>query len=151
MKIGKPKFVPWHKYKTSKFHFPSDIGKAQCGAYALHAITKKSYKDIEKLSKNECWPTVLMFKYLKQHGYEIHPITIGNMVEAHSVNDFTKSKITENHVILIDQKAYKEENTWAVLYGNMMGHSGETEALKPLEFFNYPMEAAYVIWHNKWK
>jgi hypothetical protein len=152
MRKGRQQKIDWKKYRTSQFHFPSDPpGSVQCGAYALYAITKKPYKEIEKLRKDECWPTHVMLKYLKDNGYEVLPVTLGNMVEGHSVNDFSKPRITERNVVLIDQKCFREENSWCVLYGNMIAHSADVSALPPLEFLNWPIEAAYVVFHPKWR
>lgn len=152
MRKGKRKKIDWKQYRTSKFHFPDDPdGNVECGAYALYAITKKPYESIVKMSKDGHWPNSIMMGYLKKHGYEVIPVTIGNMVEAHSVESFSsKPRLNERNVLLIDQKCFEEENSWCVLYGNMIGHSGEVDALNPLEFINFPIEAAYLIYHKNW-
>lgn len=151
MRIGKPQKIDWKKYRTSKFHFPGDPdGSVECGAYALYALTKKPYKQILKLSKKGHWPNSVMFGFLKKNGYEVIPVTIGNVVEGYSVEGYGKPKLNERNVLLIDQKCYEEENSWSVVYGNMSGHSGEVDALSALEFINWPIEAAYLIYHKSW-
>ena len=151
MKIGKVQKIDWNKYKTSKFHFPEDINNAECGAYALYAITKKPYNNVVKLSKNGHWPTSVMLGFLKKNGYEVIPVTLGNLVECHSLNEYsTKVKLTGRNVLLLDQRFYEGENSWAVIYGNMYGHSGDACPIDALEFINFPIEAAYLIYHKTW-
>lgn len=148
MKQGKVQKIDWNKYRTSKFHFPADIDNAQCGAYALYALTKKPYNNIVKLSRNEHWPTPVMIGFLKKNGYEVIPVTLGNLVECHST--YGKPKLDGRNVLLLDQRFYEGENSWAVLYGNMYGHSGDAVPIDALEFINFPIEAAYLIYHKSW-
>jgi hypothetical protein len=153
MKQGRIQHINWRKFRTSKFHFPANVPNAECGAYALHALTKHVYKKILPLGKiGGHWPDKVMFSYLRKHNYQVIPITYGNMVNSHSVESFLmKPLINECNVLLIDQKCYYGENSWSVVYGNMMGHSGEIEKLDSLELVNFPPEAIYLIWHEKWK
>lgn len=153
MRQGRRQVVDWNKYKTWKFQMPRhESFSAECGAYALYAITKKPYEKILKLSDKGCWPTSVMMAYLKKNGFEVIPVTIGNMVESHSVESrHSKPRLTGKNVLLIDQKCYEEENTWSVIYGNEYAHSGDVEDLHPLEFINYPIEAAYLVYHKSWR
>lgn len=152
MKKGKPQRVPWFKYRTDKFEMPESISGAECGAYALYAITKKSYNTIAKLSRKGHWPNSVMFSFLKKHGYTIIPVTIGNVVEGYSIKgDYHKYTINSKNVLLIDQKCYREENSWTVLHNNLEAHSGYVDQLSPLEFVNNPIEAAYIVFHDKWR
>lgn len=154
MRKGKVKEVKWYKYSTYDFKIPlsntDDYYKyPECGAYALYAITKKSSKSIMKLGKNGHWPTKVMLTFLKKHGWHAERITMGNMVEVFNDISF-KRKITNNHLILIDQACFGYENTWSVIYRNTIMHSGSVNELNSLEFVNYPIEDAYVIYRKSW-
>jgi hypothetical protein len=154
MKKGKPQKIKWKDYAHIFFQHPTPLHPddgADCGAWALHAITKKPLKGIMKLSKNGHWSNATMFKYLRKNGFEVIPVTMGNMVEAHSVNSGRKPMLGKYHVMLIEQHCYKEENTWAVLHNNEISHSGELLPLDPLEMINYPLAAAYLIHHKNWR
>lgn len=149
---GKTKTKDWRELKTRKFCFAEDMSDAECGAYALHTLTKRPYKEILKLSKKGHWPNKVMFDFLKKHGYEIHPVTLGNIVDCYTspYKKFSKT-ITMDNVLLVDQRALSGENTWAVIYHNIQAHSGEVSPQNPIEFANYPIQAIYCIWHKKWK
>jgi hypothetical protein len=152
MKQGRIQKINWREYQTNKFHFAPLLGAAECGAYALYSITKQKYSNIVKLGDKGHWSNKVMFKYLNNLGYKVIPITINNVVESYSINTLSKRpNLNVRNVILLDQKCFREENTWSVMYGNMIAHSGEIEVVHPLEFINCPIEAAYLIWHNKWR
>jgi len=151
MKKGKVKKVDWNKYKAPKFWLPVKYEGGGCGAAALHALTKKPYKMIKKLSKDEHWGTRTMLTFLKNNKLEIIPVTLGNVVECHSVSIFgSKPKILHDNVLLLGQECFREEMTWSVIYGGRQFHSGVNDILDPLEFINYPIERAYLIWNKKW-
>ncbi len=144
--------IAWFNYQTHKFQFPMPMEEVECGAYALHAITKIPYNDILKFNKSKDghWSTKTMLKFLKKHKYDVAPITVKNTVNCYSVSNFYKPLLRHNNVILIDQKCYVEENSWLVLYKGFTMHSGEIDKLNGLEFINYPIEQAYMIWHKDW-
>jgi hypothetical protein len=155
---GKPNKIDWEKFKTSRFEFPPNIPphiSPECGAYALYALTGKQTEDYRKIFKKLArkdghWSTKTMVGYLNSKGFVVIPITIGNVVESYSVKQLNKPWIESENVILLDQKCYREENTWSVIHGNMYAHSGDVDVLDPLEFLNYPIEAAYLVYHPKW-
>lgn len=148
---GRPQRIDWNKYRTNKFYFgvPNELG-AMCGPYALYTLTKHPYKKLRKLAKDGHLGTRQVFQYLRKHGYEIHPITLGNVVEGASRLS-NKNILSIDNVILIDQKCFSGENTWTVVYNNIQAHSGDIQPHKPTDFLNYPIQAAYVIWHKKWR
>jgi len=152
MKKGKKEQVNWAKYQIDDFKFPKQVYSMECGAYALHAITRQPKELILPLSDKGHWSNATMFRFLRKHGYQIIPITIGNLVEAYSVHSaFDKRKLSDKNVILVEQLCYKEENTWAVIHKNKIAHSGSVKKLNPLEFINWPIEAAYLVYHPSWR
>jgi len=151
---GKPQRIYWGEYAAPKFKFASaneDAELCQCGAYALHTLTKIPLKKLLKYGKNGHWGTRTMLRFLRERGYTVLPLTLGNVVEAHSVHAFSdKPKVTFEHVLLLGQHCFREESTWSVVYNNYHAHSGDVEPLDRLEFVNYPIEEAYVIFHPSW-
>jgi hypothetical protein len=140
----------WDRYRTNKFYFGNSKIYAQCGPYALHTITKHPYEKLEKLSTKGHLGNAKLFAYLEKHGYEIHPVTVGNTVRSAKTLD-NKSLLCISNVVLLDQMCIDSENTWAVLYNNILAHSGDVSPYNPMDLLNYPVQAAYVIWHDNWK
>lgn len=154
MRPGKVSKINWHKFECAKgkFRMPKKRWSVECGAFALHALTKVPVEDILPLSDRGHWSNATMFKFLRDRGFEIIPVTLGNVVDAYSVKDpFDKYKLSTRHVILVEQLCYKEENTWAVIHNGKIAHSGGVKKLGPMEFVNWPIYAAYVIFHKDWK
>jgi hypothetical protein len=152
MKKGRPQKIDWEKYRVRGFKHPDPVSipLPSCGAFALHSITKIPLHKLEPLAtKVESWPTHIVLGFLRSQGYEVIPITYGNTVAAHSVKE-DKPMLRDYHVILTDQACYREESSWGVLYGGLYSHSGEIYPTPTLEFLNYPIQAAYLIWHPKW-
>lgn len=145
--------IQWFNYQTHKFQFPVPMENVECGAYALHALTKIPYEKIVKINKRKDghWSTKIMLEFLNKHGYKVGEISAKNTIECHSVKNLCKPLLRDNNVILIDQKCYAEENSWIVLYKGFLMHSGEIDKINALEFLNYPIENAYLIWHKDWK
>ena len=150
MRVGKPARINWRDYATPHFRFAPEVSSAECGAYALHTLTKQPLKKIMKMSKKGHWSNSVMFSYLKKHGCKVIPVTLGNVVEAYSVSR-GKPKLNTMNVLLINQHCYKEESTWSVIYNNYLAHSGDVGSLNPLEFVNFPIAEAYLIFNPKWK
>jgi len=150
MRIGIPKLINWKEYRTPHFRFAQEMMSAECGAYALYTLTKLPYEKIIKMSRKGHWPNSMMFSFLKKRGFEIIPVTLGNVVEAHSVKR-GKPDINTMNVLLINQHCYKEESTWSVIYNNNIAHSGDIDSFDSMEFINYPIAEAYLIFHKSWK
>lgn len=147
---GKNNKVRWRNYLTDKFKFPKDTEDSQeCGAWALHVLTRQPLKQIMKMSKNGHWSTKTMLGYLKKNGYEVIPVTMGNMVNAH--DGTFKPKIGSDNIVLVCQRCFRWESTWAVIHQGRYSHSSETDYLSGLEFLNFPIDTAYIVWHNKWR
>ncbi len=146
---GKPAVKNWAKYRTNKFYFGKPRYVAMCGPYALHTITKIPYEKLKYLAKDGHLGNKKLFTFLRSKGYEIHPVTLGNTVDGY--NSLDKPLLHIDHVILLDQRCINGENSWAVLYNNILAHSGEIAPYNPMDLLNYPIQAAYVIWHKRWK
>ena len=146
---GRAKKVNWSTMTAPKFTIET-ADDTECGAWALHAITKVPYHKIVPLGKNGHWPTRTMLKFLKMVGCEVTPITLGNVVHSQSVKT-GKRLLSERNVILIEQGCFKEESTWAVLFNGKISHSGELEDIEPMEFINWPILQAYLVTHKAWK
>ena len=149
---GKPQSKNWRQYATHKFYFgkPRSPYIAMCGPYALYSITKHPYEKLKKLAKDGHLGNKGMFAYLRKHGYEIHPVTLGNTVHGAKSLE-AKSLLSIHNVVLLDQMCIDSENSWAVLYNNILAHSGDVSPYNPMDLLNYPIQGAYVIWHKKWK
>lgn len=155
MREGKKQKIHWSDYRVDNFKFADegDGPEYQCGAYALHTLTKIPLKDIIKLQSKTIpghWPTRTMMRFLAKHGCSVMPITLGNMVWAHNY-DNGKPEIGGSNVLLIDQHCYDDQGTWSVVYGGRRAHSGEVDPLNPLEFINYPILQAYLVFNPKWR
>lgn len=147
---GRPENKDWSKYQTNKFYFGKSGYGAECGPYALHTITKHPYAKLKKLATNGHLGNKKLFAYLKKHRYEVHPVTLGNTVlGAKTLGD--KNILSMSNVVLLDQMCFNGENTWSVLYNRVLAHSGDVTSYNPMDLLNYPVQAAYVIWHNNWK
>ncbi|NJO48157.1 MAG: hypothetical protein HC840_00415 [Leptolyngbyaceae cyanobacterium RM2_2_4] len=150
MRKGKVQKIDWRQHDAPKFTLHTKPHEIECGAWALHVITKFPYHYILPLGKDGHCSNKVMFNFLKAAGCEIIPITIGNMVESHSVKS-GKRLLSSSHVILVNQGCYKEESTWAVLHDNKISHSGDLSDIGPLEFVNWPILEAFLITHKEWK
>jgi hypothetical protein len=150
MRKGRKQKINWVEHESPKFTLDNK-SEIECGSWALHTITKVPYHQIMRLSNKEGhWPTRKMLGFLKAVGCEVIPITLGNTVEGHSVKN-GKRQISSRNVVLLEQGCYEEESTWSVLHNNQISHSGETNAIGPLEFLNWPILQAYLITHKAWK
>lgn len=149
MRKGRVQKINWAQMEAPRFTIETK-DDTECGAWALHAITKIPYHKIVPLGKNGHWPTRTMLKFLRTVGCEVTPITLGNVVNSQSVKS-GKKLLTNRNVILIEQGCFKEESTWAVLFGNKISHSGDLSDLTPLEFINWPILQAYLVTHEAWK
>lgn len=147
---GKPKKIDWKQYRCRNFKFLPKVSYGECGGFALHILTGEPYEEIAPLGRNGHWSNRTMFDFLKYHGCEVIPVTLGNMVFAHSVKT-GKPKLGPMHVLLINQYVYKEEGTWSVIHNNQWAHSGDVEPLNALEFINWPIAEAYLIYNKEWK
>jgi hypothetical protein len=153
MRKGRPEKVDWRVYRTKYFEFaPESYSGPECGAYALHTLTKAPMSQIMKHARKDGhWPDKTMFSFLRARGFELIPITIGNTVEAHSSKRWLdKPSIRKTNVILLDQMCYREESTWSVIYDGKIAHSGSVDDMSPVEFLNCPINAAYIVWHPSW-
>jgi hypothetical protein len=152
MRKGRIEKINWRKFRTEKFEWPVDveISETECGAYALYALTKEPHDEIMKLSRNGHWPTRLMLKFLRDRGFQVVPVTLNNVVESYRFEQ-NKPELNKFNVLLLDQHAYEDQSTWSVAYDNMLGHSGYPEPIDALQFVNYPIQAAYLIFHKDWK
>ena len=150
MRIGKTQKIDWKQYDCRNFKFIPQVNYGECGGFALHILTKQPYEKIAKMSRKGHWPNSVMFDYLRRYGCEIIPVTLGNTVNAHSVKK-GKPKIGPRNVLLINQHVYKEESTWSVIYNNHWAHSGDVEMLDPMQFINWPIAEAYLIYNKDWK
>lgn len=148
MRKGRKQKVNWSERQAPKFNLATN-NQIECGAWALHVITKAPYHMLVGLSNKGHWPTKTMLDFLKKWGCDVKPITLGNIVEGNSVKT-GKRLLTSQNVILIEQGAFEEESTWSVLFDNKISHSGETADLGPLEFVNWPILQAYSITHKRW-
>ena len=155
MQEGKIKFINWNNYISPYFippkkelEFDENIN-GSCGTYALHVLTKIPFKTLEKEFKrsNQCWTDKRMLRFLRERGYTVIPLTLGNTC---AFSPIKKKKITSKHVILCSQHFCKTEGTWTVLYENIEYHSGEFIYFLAIDQFNTPIDTAYVIWHPKW-
>jgi len=155
MRDGKPQRVKWQEYLAGKFWFQAPIDAeppVQCGAYALHTLTGVPISKINKLRKDGHWPDRVMFSFLRKHGCQVIPLNLGNMCWAYNrKRDGWKEELTKRHVILLDQHCFEDESTWSVVYDGLRAHSGEIEEVNPLEFVNFPIQAAYLIFNPKWR
>jgi hypothetical protein len=150
MRKGRKQKINWVEHEAPKFTIKPPETEIECGAWALHVITKAPYHQLLRLSRKGHWPNKVMLGFLKACGCTVKPITLGNVVESQSVKS-GKRRLTERNVILIEQGCFEEESTWAVLFDNKISHSGETGDIPPLEFVNWPILEAYLITHKEWK
>jgi hypothetical protein len=150
MKTGRNQKINWQDYQTFKFKPSASPHNVECGASALHCITGKSFTEINKLSRRGHWPDSVMRSFLKKYNFTTIPVTLGSVVYSHSVKD-DKPELSNYNVLLVSQKCYKEEGTWSVIHDYKYWHGGgEPVTFKPMEFLNYPLDSAYVVWHPKW-
>lgn len=149
---GRPQKIIWKDLCSPLFEIPEEDPdmEVQCGGYALHAITKIPYKDLKHLGKDGHWSTRLMLSFLRKKNYKVIPITIGNTVDAHDYDGPIKPELSNMHVILLEQRSYRYSNTWSVLFNGIRYHSGEVLEVNGTTFLNYPIVAAYLIYHPKW-
>lgn len=149
MRKGRKQKVDWREREAPKFTIQPPTETIECGAWALHTITKVPYHLVVSLSKGGHWSTKTMLNFLKKCGCDIKPITLGNIVEGSSVKG-GKKLLSSQNVILIEQGCFEEESTWAVLFDNKISHSGDVSPISPMEFINWPILQAYSITHEKW-
>lgn len=150
MRKGRKQKINWSEHASPRFNIKTPEAEIECGAWALHVLTKAPYHMLLNLGKNGHYPDKVMFGFLKHAGFKVTPITLGNVVESQSVKT-GKSLLTTDHVILIEQGCFEEESTWAVLYGGKISHSGDLSDIGPMEFVNWPILQAFLITHERWK
>lgn len=148
MRKGRKQKINWAQKEAPKFSIETK-DETECGAWALHAITKVPLHLLMGMSKKGHWPTRTMIGFLRRVGCEVTPITLGNVVESQSVKT-GKKLLTCRNVILVEQGCFKEESTWSVLFDNKISHSGELNDIRPMEFVNWPILQAYLITHKAW-
>ncbi|PWU16680.1 MAG: hypothetical protein C5B49_10195 [Bdellovibrio sp.] len=153
MRVGRVQKINWKLFETHSFLLrESDEEYGGCGGSALGALTGRPAREIRKLRRDEHWPTHTMRMYLQKQRSIMLPVTINNIAGAYSLKDHLNiPKITNKHVLLLCHSYCKEESTWVVVYNNFEFHNGDITQLRPLDFLNYPIEDAYVIWHPSWK
>lgn len=153
MRMGRVQKIDWHLFETHRFILGESSDQyGGCGGSALGVLTGRSAKEIRKLRRNDHWPTQTMRMYLRKNGCILLPVTINNIAGAYSIRDHLRiPKITAKHVLLLCHSYCKEESTWVVIHNNFEFHNGDVRPLKPLDFLNYPIEDAYVVWSPSWK
>lgn len=131
-----PKFYPYLGYSSH-----------DCGCSVIKMMTNLPDGVIKKaLGKHSEWSDQRMTTLLKKLGYGVEELTVADVCGKNG-RYYT---IKDNHLLLVGQWMMPNEGTWCLVHRGFYYHGGTEERLKPLEFFNNPIERVYVISHPKW-
>lgn len=148
----KGKSVNYDSLRTYLFiphlYDPALYGRAGCGATALSLLTGKHPWDIQDLNKRrEHYSDRFMLKYLKDHRFDIQPITQKGVTNYR----YVCYPITKEHVLLVSQLMAKREATWIVYHRGIGYHNFVPGSTELLDFVNKPILTAYILTHPTWK
>lgn len=159
MEVGKysKKKIDFSKFECQKFPLtlfdPAIFGLAGCGYNLLASIVgKESPFDIRKLNKSKnkesCEDKFILW-YLRKHGFKVLPLTKCNLTNTKSV--YLDGVVKPYNVFISSNLVRKNEASWFINYQHYMLHNQEILPVKSLDFLNFPIMSAFLIWHKKYK
>lgn len=117
-----------------------------CGSAALSLITGIDVLKVEKgcLNPLRGWPTTTAVKWLRKKGYVVIELSKDGVL-THNHHEYL---IHDNHVLLINARVEKKENSMFVVHKHYIWHNFEYECLSPLFFINRPTQDVLLVWHK---
>ena len=115
-----------------------------CGASALALITGIAPEIISDKNARAHYSDRFMTGFLKVWDYHLLRLTPDLIARA-------KTKIGQDHVLLISQLLRENEGTWGVIFGDAYYHNFSVYSLSSLSFLNKPILSAYLVVHPSWR
>lgn len=132
------------KFRPHIFGGPGDSGFG-CGASAISLLTGMPPRSIPKPKRGN-WTEKYVLKYLHAKKFNIVELTMRNVTGF----EYLSYPVSTSHVTLLRLKFIRGEASWAVTYNKTIYHNFEIVPMKPYEFLNHPIMAAYLVKHPKW-
>lgn len=117
-----------------------------CGSASLSLITGINVRTVEKHCINPLrgWPTTRVIKYLRKKGYVVIELSKDGVL----TRNHHEYLIKRSHVLLINARVEKNENSMFVVHQNNIWHNFAADSLSPLFFLNRPTQDVLLVWHK---
>lgn len=124
------------------FYMPQFWNEGSCGENAFYTLTNKW----PECNDPDYLPSWEMVELLVKQGLWVFELTKSGVTNHISIQNHIK----RNHILLINQRFNKRENSWQVIHKNQIFHNFQIMDLNPLELVNRPIEKIYVIFNPIW-
>lgn len=120
-----------------------------CGSAALGMLLNKSPKDLDKICNNAHagWFTTQVIQFLKSKNFTVIQLSKDQVLPEWNHKQFP---ITTDHVLLINSRVVKKENSMFVVHDNIAWHNYVPTEMNGLFFINKPTQDVLLIHHPKW-
>lgn len=88
-----------------------------------------------------------MLRLLKGKGFELLEVTTDVLKTTELM---VEEPINDGHVLLLWQKFTTAEDTWQVIYNNLVFHGLQIRPLSKFEFLNNPIVKYWLVRHPEW-
>lgn len=151
MKLGSYRDrVDFDAFEVSKFtphifcyHMDMTYG---CGASALSLLTGIHPSKFKAPPRGD-WKDHIVLSILNANKFKTARLTMRGVTNF----DWTSYPIGRQHVVLAKIKLIKYNASWVVIHSGIIFHNFELAPLKPLEFINHPVMAAYLVKGRQWE
>jgi hypothetical protein len=144
--------VDWGAYEVDVFtpHLYFTLSNG-CGSNTLSLLTGIHPDDIKNPNKMnpEDWKDSFMVKFLKKHGFQVHPLTKCDV--SCEGDKFASDNVDDRHVLLLSQLMGRNTASWTVVHNKLLYHNFQTCSFSGLYIVNCPILTCYLICHPNWK
>jgi len=121
-----------------------------CGSAALGLLLNKNPLLLDKVCKDahKGWYTTQVIQYLKSQNCKVIQLSKDDVLPKFN---HLYNPITSDHVLLINSRVNKNENSMFVIHNNVIWHNYNSEQIPPLFFINKPTQDVLLVHHPKWK
>ena len=146
--------IPFDQFKAPYLDLTDNLkyqnhNYVSCGSAAIGLLMNKNPQALDKICKDaeSGWYTTQVIQYLKSQKFSVIQLSKTDVLPEWNHKHFP---ITSQHVLLVNSRVVKKENSMFVIHNNIAWHNYIPNEMNGLFFINKPTQDVLLIRHPKW-